>query len=666
MRKRTLALLIGVALPTVLLAVGWSMASWRERQSTRRERLAFVERTADAVRIAVDESLSELREREDVRPFFLYNHYYSPPEVLAVSDPVAISPLAQEPDDARVRGYFQIDPDGTLRTPYEADPSHEPGRRSRAVMTALRGPAFDDLRTLAHGNVESGLVPIAPDRPDAGTEVALVEARAQPRGEGGRAGTRVDADLSLTPEGPLTVSLNQWGQNVYTDVAAAQQGDPEANLRVQSRGRAAPQTVRNVVPWDSVQNPLAEQAQRGSAAPRNTRPRMRRPARARMRRVEVPSQNDEPRPPPLPVIQENQIQVDYTPMAFVSSHGATTLQRVVSHEGTAVVQGALIDRAYVFETWIPEIAERAGAGLPISVVPAADDADCIARRAASELVAGADICVAPAALTVVTAGADGAMAVQLGALLGLLLIVAFAGFAIDRAARRSEELSRQKSDFVSAVSHELRTPLTTIRMHAEMLREGMVSESKRDRFHEDLVNESVRLSQLVDNVLELSRIEQGQRRMKMTEGDLTAFCRGVIEGQRRLLSDRGVTVRGPDAEGSVVVAFDRQAVEQILLNLLANAAKYGRGDEGIVDVEVRKDGEGALLAVLDRGPGIPEAERGQVFERFHRVEREETAHMPGTGIGLALVRDLSRAHGGDATVHGRDGGGCEVRVTFAG
>jgi signal transduction histidine kinase len=115
-----------------------------------------------------------------------------------------------------------------------------------------------------------------------------------------------------------------------------------------------------------------------------------------------------------------------------------------------------------------------------------------------------------------------------------------------------------------------------------------------------------------------------------------------------------------------VTLFDRQAAEQILLNLLANAAKYGQGAEGVVDVEVREEGSGAALSVLDRGPGIPESERENVFDRFHRVEREDTAHMPGTGIGLALVRDLARAHGGDAVIRARPGGGCEVRVTLSG
>jgi signal transduction histidine kinase len=260
----------------------------------------------------------------------------------------------------------------------------------------------------------------------------------------------------------------------------------------------------------------------------------------------------------------------------------------------------------------------------------------------------------------------GDASLELGALVGLLFVVVIAGVVIERTARRAEELSQQKSDFVSAVSHELRTPLTTIRMHAEMLRDGLVSEAKRGRFHEDLVAESVRLSRLVDNVLELSRIERGQRPFRPTRGDLVGFVREIVRGQEPMLEAKGFTVRAPEeGEEEVELDFDRQAVEQILVNLLENAAKYGRGEENVVEVAVKRDGRAATITVRDRGPGVPEAERERIFERFHRVERAETAHMPGTGIGLALVRDLASAHGGEATLGPRpDGPGAEARIVI--
>jgi signal transduction histidine kinase len=295
---------------------------------------------------------------------------------------------------------------------------------------------------------------------------------------------------------------------------------------------------------------------------------------------------------------------------------------------------------------------RAGAG------------ECAVRRPASTVLSGVELCFAPGALAAATADLDAELRYQIGALVALWLVALLAAVAIVLAARRAEALSRQKSAFVSAVSHELRTPLTTLRMHAEMLDEDMVTEERRPKVHRELVRESVRLARLVDNVLSLSKLEEGRRRLHRTEGDLRAHVREVVEGQRRFVEERGFTLTAPERDGPLSAVFDEQAVEQIVVNLLDNAVKYGAGDERTIEVRVdRVDGH-PTVSVLDRGPGIPEAERARVFERFHRVEREETAHAPGTGIGLALVAELAEAHGGEATVHPREGGGLEIRVTF--
>jgi len=287
------------------------------------------------------------------------------------------------------------------------------------------------------------------------------------------------------------------------------------------------------------------------------------------------------------------------------------------------------------------------------------------REPASTALDGVELCFPPEALARATAEVDGPLHLQSGLLAILVLVAAAAVFVVHRAGRRADELNAQKSAFVSAVSHELRTPLTTIRMHSEMLREGMVDDDKRDRFYEDLVQESVRLARLVENVLEISRLEEGRRPLRTVRADLVDHVRGVIDAQARLVGAKGFTLRGPHAEESLPVRFDGPAVEQIVVNLVDNAVKYARGaGERTIDVDVRRDGGSAVIEVADRGPGIPASEREKVFERFYRVERQETAHMPGTGLGLALVRELSRAHGGDATVSDRSGGGCVIRVTL--
>jgi signal transduction histidine kinase len=636
-----------VALPTVLLGAGWFYASLREQAALRRERERVLTRTADAVRGAVDESLEELRRREDQRPFYLYNPVYSPPDVVSVVDPVAPSPLAHDPDDPRIVGYFQVEPGGAVLTPYAAgapDPRTSP-RGARVVALVASAP-FEPVRALSRGS--------------------------------GAAPTPVERDEPVEPpsQAPLTTNLNPWSQNVLNDIQQAQAGDVEANRRIQERGRTAPITVRNFVSWEQVgqQRPqeVRVEPQAAHATPDAGRPeggrRRERPRAGRRPVADRPDSEAQPSPPP---VRQTEAQVDYTPMAWRALGSELVLHRVVSHEGTAVVQGVVLDREYLVRRWIPALVRRhAVSGIEPSVVEGDDTAECAILRPVSEVLDGVGLCYADGALARVPGDSPGAVRgvmvpLELASLAGLVLVVTLAGFAMYRATRRADELSRQKSAFVSAVSHELRTPLTTIRMHAEMLRDGLVTEARRPRFHDQLVQESVRLSHLVDNVLELSRIEEGRRVLDAREGDLRAAVAKVIDEQRNLLAQRGFEVRGPEGGGEpVIVSFDAQAVSQIVVNLLDNAAKYGRGNENVIEVGVMRDGGGVLLSVRDRGPGIPAREREKVFERFHRVEVEGQAHMPGTGIGLSLVRELARAHGGDAEVHAAPDGGCEVRVTL--
>jgi signal transduction histidine kinase len=674
-RSRWLAL--GVALPTLLLGAGWLAASFRERASRVREEQARLEGVAAAVRGAVDEGLEDLRRREDERPFYLYNHYYSPPEVLAISDPIALSPLATGPSDSRVVGWFQVDPDGTVRTPWTAFPE-EPGPASAARVRAIaRSEALADLRALVHGRDAGALVARvrAPE-----PEVLLAAASPVPRA------LRRDAPTRRAPEAdeePVTVALNSYTVELANEIQQAQAGDVEAYDRVARRGRQAPLTTRRSVDIEEVQQQQAVPSQRRSGrsssggsqaegeqfvvgmlaredeqrtaeqvAALTGTPRARPVAPAR-----PPAVTAEPSPPLVPT----SIEVDYTPMAWREDRDVLVLSRIVSHEGAAVLQGVVVDRQAIAELWIPEVIARIAAGGPAPRLIDGDErAACALRAHASDTLAGLDLCFDAAALASRIDALDVELRYQIGALLGLLLAVAAAAWAIQRASRRAEELASQRSAFVSAVSHELRTPLTTIRMHAEMLEDELVEPARRPKVFREIVTESVRLSRLVENVLEISRLEEGRRPLRARPADLTAHVAEIVRGQAPFARAKGCELIGPGADApSIELSFDAQAVEQIVVNLIDNAVKYA---PGTIEVDVASEGERAVVRVRDRGPGIPEGERSRVFERFHRVERAETAHKPGTGIGLSLVRDLARAHGGDASVREREGDGCELRV----
>jgi signal transduction histidine kinase len=380
--------------------------------------------------------------------------------------------------------------------------------------------------------------------------------------------------------------------------------------------------------------------------------RARRPQRARVSFDLRPT--PDPRPAPA---QQSLEEVDYTPMAFYEADGAVALHRIVSHDGTGVVQVALLDRQHLVERWIPEVVRRhAPTDVVPSVIESGAPADCAVRAPASDLLSGIDLCVPAAPALAATASMEGDLVLQASVLGVLLLAILLAVAAIHRATTRAEQLARDRAAFVSAVSHELRTPLTTLRMHAEMLQDGLVSDARRPTVYADLVTESARLARLVENVLELSRLEEGRRPMQIREGRLGIYVSDLGEGLRRYVEQKGFTLRLVVPDKAVRAMYDAQAVEQIVTNLVDNAIKYAAAHEPR-EIEVAVGVEGALasIEVRDRGPGIPEAERERVFERFHRVDRPEHAHAPGTGIGLSLVRDFARSMGGDATVLGREG-----------
>jgi signal transduction histidine kinase len=201
-------------------------------------------------------------------------------------------------------------------------------------------------------------------------------------------------------------------------------------------------------------------------------------------------------------------------------------------------------------------------------------------------------------------------------------------------------------------------------MHAELLQEGLVAPASLATIHDDLVRESARLGRLVENVLAVSQLEEGRRVLDLRPGDLAAHVHEVIAAQARHVASKGfapVELVLPD--DPLTVRFDAQAIEQIVVNLVDNALKYAvTGALSQIRVVLEPGPGRAILRVQDRGPGVPETERERVFQRFVRIERASTAHTPGTGLGLSLVRDLARAHGGDAEVRARPGGGAEFVV----
>jgi len=241
-------------------------------------------------------------------------------------------------------------------------------------------------------------------------------------------------------------------------------------------------------------------------------------------------------------------------------------------------------------------------------------------------------------------------------LLAVGIALAVLAVVIHREMSREIREAGQRVSFVNQVSHELKTPLTNIRMYAELLEGQLAEEGTPSRHLGVIVSESQRLSRLIGNVLSFARSQRKKLALRPTEGSVDDCIRSAIADFAPSLEEKGVAIAF-EAAADAPVRFDADAVTQILGNLFGNVEKYA-GSGGALCVASRQDGATTFITVEDHGPGIPDDQREAVFEPFHRVSDKLNDGVAGTGIGLAIARELARLHGGDLKLVRCNGGAC--------
>jgi signal transduction histidine kinase len=254
-----------------------------------------------------------------------------------------------------------------------------------------------------------------------------------------------------------------------------------------------------------------------------------------------------------------------------------------------------------------------------------------------------------------------AFKLTVGLLITILLVAMVIGsWLIVVDLRRQITLARQKTDFVSNVSHELKTPLTSIRMFAELLAEGRVADGEKQRSYLHIITaEAGRLTRLINNVLDFARLERGEKKYNFQPCDLTEVVRETAETLRPHLEQTGFTFECEVPALPCPITGDRDALAQVLVNLLSNAEKYS-GERKEIRVELHQRSEPlpfVEINVLDRGLGVPRGCEGKIFEQFYRAHDALSSGIQGSGLGLTLARQIARAHGGDVAYEPRDGGG---------
>jgi signal transduction histidine kinase len=609
MRRIRVALLLlslAVLLPVVLL-------TWRALQGLAYERAARHQVVAERAFEEMERALSEFLAREEARPS---SHYRA---VLAETG--ERSPLAAPSDLPFVLGAFEIDADGAIHTPM-APERHDAIRR---VLAAVE---------VAYAQKDAPPAPAAPAAPPPGTTEPLADAA-------------VPEALALGKA--VAEKKERSAYDVLQSFNRAGSERAERRQKVEEQALSAPRAAEREADADAdaVAGAIASSEWRESAAS-----------------AEAPRALGERVAP-----QRVRIAVD--PMqGRVAGPDHLLLVRTVQAGRETLRQGLVLDSA-ALAVWLEARALPNGlAGEALVSFRAADEPPAPPAASGDHFVFSHRFAEPfdPLAAELTLAALPGVGSPgTLYALVALLLAVGAGGiFAVHRMVSVTVGYAERRSNFVAAVTHELKTPLTAIRMYAEMLRDGLVpSEAKRAEYTRTITDESERLSRLIDNVLEFARLERGRRELALRAGPLAPVLEEAVAKLASHAARQGFELELAVEPGLPAVRFDRDALLQVLFNLVDNAMKYARGAGARrVVVEARREGSGVQVAVRDFGPGVAPPHLAHIFEPFYRGEDELTRNTQGTGIGLALVRELAQRMGAQVVGANLPEGGFRVSVAF--
>ena len=248
------------------------------------------------------------------------------------------------------------------------------------------------------------------------------------------------------------------------------------------------------------------------------------------------------------------------------------------------------------------------------------------------------------------------------ALLLVLSVTSFGAYLLWLDVRRESRLAEMRSQFVSSVSHELKTPLTAIRMFAETLRMGRSPDQQtQGEYLDTIVNESERLTRLLNNVLDFSQIEQGKKTYQLVPTSLVDVIHTAARALEYPLAQQGFELRLDVEDNLPIVNADGDALQQAILNLLTNAMKYS-GASREIDLRLQRQNGQAVIQVTDYGVGIAREEQAPIFENFYRMLTPESKLIPGAGLGLTLVAHVAKAHGGSVEVQSTPGEGSTFSI----
>jgi signal transduction histidine kinase len=702
-------IILSVIILAAFCGLGWlgyhAVETWA--QGLQGERLGEFAAVAEQIRQDVKRRLDEFVQTEQDRPYTDYQYYYVPENIAPGQQemPLVRSPLASQLYNDFAYGNFQIDSDGTIVTPYyredaQQGPSDQIGRQDELAQKIELHLSNIEQNVVPLLNISAGRLSLPSTRLHYETkqpsldsiQTDLKKIRASKKadtkqvaqGKGSRAKEYLIESLQKESQTARIVTQQRSlvGANTAQSLQSVRDQMAPADVTRQLADNRAPQPnqlLQTEAGADDVyrrtmQRPSSVLAELSPTQPQRAPEMVQAQEEVQTRSRQTDSQPQAGRAEmvqiriepflPLVVPRENAEQSIFGGQVF--------LLRRVQIEDKHFLQGFQLNEEKLIQQ-VQESAERfMGPAMTFELAqgqPVHETSDH-ANRAVTHTAILDFAGLGSLILNLIETDPD-RIGKQMNELrtwyFGIIAIVFLAvtlGLAsLWHNARAQLRLAEKKDDFISAVSHELRTPLTSIRMYSEMLEKNWVkSKDKLTEYYRNMRQESERLSRLVENILDFSRIQKGRKKYTFSVGDINECIAEVVEMMAPYATENGFCIE-TDFGSLGQSTFDKDAVTQIVVNLLDNAIKYARGAEDkTITVRTKSERQLTVIEVEDHGPGIPHRQHKKVFEQFYRSGSETTRETNGTGLGLALVKRFAEAHNGFVEVIGAKPTGAIFRV----
>jgi len=598
----------------------------------------------------MEQTLAVMVQKEESRAIDEYNFLISPSNRHREAGKMQPSPLSQATGENFVLGYFQNNPDGSFQTPLVgSDGKIPPGRSNIVAELENANQIFNRKRVADTDRIQP--------RP------AEIVAGKKARPKSGLADKYLDASRSRRSReflGQKEKRVEQITVDQAANIAKQEQPRSLSSSRFDEESKAS-KDVRNLTQSGAADKVMA-------------------PQKSTSRRSWLEEAESDIAPAPFsdtdPAVN---YQVEVAPLqaVFLSDDQIFIFRRIminsqIYRQGFVLQVSAFLN--HLAQTYFLTQPMARFTGLRLSVFDQGRETETVESGVASQnpdfilnRSFPSPFSFLKATLTCQQIPRSAGRKTLTIMLIVLAVIVLLGLFAIYQSTRTIVDLSERRAQFVSSVTHELKTPLTNIRMYIEMLEQGIARTAEREQeYYRILDSEGARLSRLINNVLELSKLEQKQRHIDLQSGTLEDVVSEVQTVMAEKIKQEGyaLTVEaGP--VGSL--KYDREVMLQVLINLIENSMKFGKNaSRREISIRTGRDKDGAKVMVSDTGPGIPRRDLKRVFDDFYRVENSLTRTTGGTGIGLALVKKFVRLMGGSVTAANNDGPGCTITITLPG